>query len=94
MVVWGTAMIPVGLFYVVSANPSSWAISGVGTFWAFISAVIYQRRNDLPVSKVAILGSIFSTVIAMGARNESGIFVIAATVAAFIALGKPIFPHW
>lgn len=88
MIVWGIAMIPVGIFYVVSANPSSWAISGVGTFWAFISTVIYQRRNGLSVSKVAILGCILSAVIAMGARNESGIFVIVATVAAFIAI-KP-----
>jgi hypothetical protein len=78
--VWALAIsvVPLGLFLVVSANPSSWAIISAGTFW--ISLLGYFESSG---SKKAGLGAIaaLSAILGAGARADSAVYVFIGVVA-------------
>ena len=84
-VVWAVSIIPVGAFFIASANPSSWAITGVGFFWVFTWAVIRIPAGHGGRRSIAAAGSVLSLVLAMGARVDT-VFAIALTLLALMAL--------
>jgi hypothetical protein len=75
---WAATIVPLGAFLVASNNPSSWAITGVGTAWfalyVFMTAV--GRRKFW-------LGVLFfaEVLIASGARADAGIYTIIGSLA-------------
>ena len=78
---WLVASVPVGMFIMSSTNPSSWAIAGVGTYWAFLLAVL-QPRRDLPYARgLAVTGLLLSAVVAVGSRADTLVFLGGSTVA-------------
>ena len=84
-------LLPLGLFLIASNNPSSWAISGLGTFWAFLYGYLtIDNRNKIIA---AGLFTFLSALMAMQARADSAAFVIVVSVfvccVAFIR-NKPI----
>jgi hypothetical protein len=92
IVSWGIAVIPVGIFYIASTNPSSWAISSLGTFWAFILAIIYQRKRNNKLLVVAIIGASITLLLSLGSRRDSVIYLTISLIAIFIiTFNKEIF---
>ena len=81
---WLVASVPVGMFIMSSTNPSSWAIAGVGTYWAFLLAVIQPRRDLTHARGIAIAGLLLSAIIAVGARADSLVFLGGSTLAVVI----------
>jgi hypothetical protein len=89
---WGIVIIPVGIFYIASTNPTSWAIGSLGTFWAFILAIIYQRKRSNKLLLVAIIGALLSLLLSLGSRSDSVVYLTISLTAIFIiTFNKEIF---
>ena len=77
---WPLAIVPLGMFFIASINPSSWAIIGVGTAWmallGFLESKGYKRW---------VLGFVylFAIVVASSARIDATLFVIATSLVSF-----------
>jgi hypothetical protein len=82
---WFVTLVPVSIFFVASTNPTGWAITGVGTFWALLLS--YLRSDSL--KKLTVTGILMSlaALMAIGSRTDAAAYVVVATVAA-LALGS------
>jgi len=81
---WGVSIIPVGIFFIASANPSSWTIMGVGTYWAFLASALGSEQKTSRQTRLLWIGVVASALIALLARVDSGIYLVVATVAVLI----------
>ena len=90
---WGVAMVPLGVFFVASVNPSSWTIIGVGTYWAFLVSLMSKSPKTLARKVSLSLGVVASALLAMLARTDSGIYLIITTLAIIIWRWKFISVH-
>ena len=86
---WLVLITPVGLFFIPSTNPSSWAIIGAGLFWAFL-LVLFQLDEQSRLRRYsAVAGAIVTVVIALGSRTDTafalGVSLIAVT---FISMSQ------
>ena len=87
-VVWMVAIIPVGIFFIASVNPSSWAITGAGMFWAFLWSWVRIDPWRSFRAWIALGGAILTAVMAVGARSDS-VMVISLSAAAVAILEWP-----
>ena len=75
---WAVTVVPLGMFLIASNNPSSWAITGVGTAWFALYAFFgsFGKRSFL-------LGALFAVevLIASGSRADAAIYTILGSVA-------------
>jgi hypothetical protein len=85
---WAVAIIPVGMFTIASTNPSSWAIIGVGVFWAFLYTFLTEHQWRSPRALWALLGAVLSTVVALGGRSDP-IYMILLSVIAVVLMAAP-----
>ena len=71
---------PLGLFTVVSNNPSSWTITGLATYWAFLYAYLTAKENS---RKMMLAGAfaLFSALIGLISRGDSGGYLVLSTLA-------------
>jgi hypothetical protein len=76
---WIVAVIPLGLYTVASTTPSSWAIMGLGTYWAYLLA--YWRAPDSRARWISGVGTVVSAIVASGARTDAAAFVVVVTIA-------------
>lgn len=83
---WGVSIIPVGVFYIASTNPSSWAIAGIGVFWVFLLSLNYQFKRDSKKFVLSLFGLLISITIAIGARYDSAVYLNLSAVAVLILL--------
>ena len=70
---WAATVVPLGTFLIASVNPSSWAITGVGTSW--IALYGFFRSSGKRQFGLGIL-FIFEVLIASGARADAAIYTI------------------
>jgi len=75
---WCFTSVPLGLFLMASNNPSSWEIAAVSVFWVNVCSFFQNKTRRGKV--VSALGSVVSTIIAVGARADSGAFLCVALV--------------
>ncbi len=77
---WPLVIVPLGMFFIASANPTSWAIIGVGTAWIALLGFLESRGP-----KAWVLAGIYvlSVVIASSARIDATLFVLATSLIAF-----------
>jgi len=87
---WLVASVPVGMFIMSSTNPSSWAIAGVGTYWAFLMAVLQPRRDVTYARGFAIAGLLLSAAVAVGSRADTLVFLGGSTVAVVLLNWKSL----
>jgi hypothetical protein len=81
---WGVAMVPLGVFFVASVNPSSWTIIGVGTFWAFLASLMSKSPKTRGRKISLAFGTAASAVLALTARTDSGVYLALTTLAILI----------
>ena len=82
-----TFLIPLGIFLVASNNGSSWTITGIGFYWAFL--VMYLESTERKVWVSAGVLSAMSGVMALGSRADGAVFVLISTlVGILIAIGR------
>ena len=83
-VVWTVGLIPVGIFFIASVNPSSWSITGVGLFWAFAWTILRAPSWRSPRLLLAALGAVLTAAIAVGARSDMGLPIGLSVVAVLV----------
>lgn len=81
-----TALIPFGAFFVPSVNPTSWAITGVLFSWIFLYSLVSSLRTPLNWTRILLnsLGLLLSLGVALGARKDVQIYLVAIFVATII----------
>lgn len=90
---WGVALIPVGIFFIASVNPSSWTIIGVGTFWAFLASLLSAAPRTRRRTFSLIAGALAAALLALLARTDSGIYLVLSVAAVIIWRWKYLVGH-
>jgi len=90
---WGVAMVPLGIFFVASVNPSSWTIIGVGTFWVFLASLLIDSTKTRGRLISLWCGVFASALLAITARTDSGMYLVLTTIAVIIWRWKYISTH-
>lgn len=83
-VTWLVGIIPFGLWFIASDNPSSWAIIGVGLFWALFRNWIASPSLTSRQAWWSLLGVLVTTVIAGGARSDAGLAIVVSALAVIV----------
>ncbi len=85
---WMVCLVPIGVFFIASVNPSSWAISGGALFWVFLYTFLTQQRFRSRRAIAAAIGAFVCAFIAMSARGDSA-FVLGLSVVVVVLLAWP-----
>lgn len=80
---WLVGLVPVGMFFIASINPTSWAITGVGLFWA---ALLTWFRVDRGRAHRWLTGSlvVVTAIVAAGSRSDAGGFILVSAIAVVV----------
>ena len=82
-----TFLIPLGIFTIASNNGSSWTITGISFYWAFL--VVYLESTDRKIWVTAGFFTALSAVMALGSRADGAVYVLVSTVVGIlIAMGR------
>ena len=73
-------LMPLGIFTVASNNPSSWAITSLGTYWAFLFVFLSQKGTFLRTLLVSFF-CLFSALIGLVSRGDSCGYLVLSTIA-------------
>ena len=84
---WLSTMVPLGAFIVASVNPSSWAITGVGSSCIALYIVFRASRWRIWFAAAIYLAS---TLLAAGSRADAGIYVVISSLAVIVLSLKEI----
>jgi hypothetical protein len=71
---WASTLLPLGIFVAASINPSSWALTGLFSASIFTVA-LFTRESSQKVRFAAAAGLIIATVIALGSRPDSKLYL-------------------
>lgn len=79
--------VPLGLFLVASNNGSSWTLTGVGVFWAFLWTTLHEKRRTQQVWSA--VGGIIAALMAVGSRVDGALFIaLSAGVVVFLTWNR------
>lgn len=84
---WLVTTVPLATFFIPSTNPSSWTITGLGTYWAFLITYLTAGRGVL--RRVSGVFCAVSAILTLGSRADGAAFLVLVTVAIFVILGEP-----
>ena len=79
--------VPLGLFLIPSTNPSSWALTGVSTFWACGVSLLLRTSWHSGRTWFLAGGVVVGGILAAGARLDAAVYLSIVTVVAFVAVG-------
>jgi hypothetical protein len=84
---WMVAFVPLTVFLVGSTNPSSWTISGVGTYWAFLITFLESRSRR----RTALSGTlcVVSAAVAAASRADGAAYIVLSTLVVAILVAEP-----
>jgi hypothetical protein len=80
--------VPLGLFIVPSTNPSSWALTGLATFWAFSIALLTRTSWRSPRAWIIAGGAVVGAGVAAGSRLDAAVYLSVVVVVASIVVGR------
>ena len=72
---WTITIVPIGIFYLVSTNPSSWAITGIGTFWVILLNIFHRLKQKEQINEKMYLLLAGSAALALLARIDSIVYL-------------------
>lgn len=86
------ASVPVGVFFIASINPSSWAFTGVLTSWLALQIFLQaaDRRTQILTTLVGAIG----VTMAVGSRADAAAYVALAAVVVAIIHYRTILAAW
>ena len=88
-----TTLVPFGLYFIPSINPSSWVIIGIGTFWVFLlSWLTVDTIKSLRAVALLLLAG-FSLFMAVTARSDGAIFAAATAMMAILMAWPQVRRH-
>ena len=88
---WGVSIVPIGIFFIASVNPSSWTIIGAGVYWAFLASALSAESKTRRQERLLWLGVVSSAILALLARTDSGIYLVVASVAVLVWRWREMF---
>lgn len=91
---WGVSIIPIGIFFIASVNPSSWTIIGTGVYWAFLASALSAESKTKRQERLLWLGVVSSAILALLARTDSGIYLVVASVAVLVWRWREVFAKY
>ncbi len=77
---WMACLVPTGIFFIASINPSSWAIIGGGLFWAFLYTLVAEKSMRSRRAIAAGIAALICAIVAVGARGDSTYVLILSMV--------------
>jgi hypothetical protein len=86
---WGIGLLPLGIYYIASTNPSSWAITGIGVFWAFLLTSV-EGGHTRRVRVTALVGAGVAAALAVAARYDSLAWLAISAVAVLLLAMRPV----
>jgi hypothetical protein len=86
---WMACLVPTGIYFIASVNPSGWAITGGALFWVFLYTMLTEPSFKDRRAVAAAIGAAVCVVIAMSARADSAYVLLLSTV----AVGLLAWPH-
>lgn len=88
---WLLTSVPLGLFFLASNNPSSWAMIGVGISWiAFLGFLETEGRRRVVLGVLSIL----AVVIAAGARADGAVYSLIGIAAVLVIKFRRSLFNW
>ncbi len=75
MLTWSVTIVPIGIFYLVSTNPSSWTITGIGIFWVVLLNIFHRLKQVKRVSQRMYFLLAGSALLALLARIDSIVYI-------------------
>jgi len=81
---WAVGLIPVGIFFIASTNPSSWLISGLGVYWALLLGLVQNQPASPSVKVLRVLLLLVAIAMILLARRDGGLYLMVITLTAFI----------
>ena len=82
-------LVPFGVFFISSVNPSSWAIVGVVSFWAFLLAWLASDQVLSRIGIVRLIGLGLSGALVVSSRSDAALYAgVTTAVALLIAWPK------
>lgn len=79
VLIWLVSIVPVGVFFIASLNPSSWTITGVAGAWLATLGFL-ESRGWRTYALAAIF--VLSAALAMGSRSDAHVYLIVAVLLA------------
>ncbi len=92
-ITWLVAIIPFGLWFIASTNPSSWAIMAGGLFWAFLANWLSDDSLRSRSAWLSLVGVIATVVLAAGARSDAALALVIAALGVAIFLAPKLRRH-
>jgi len=91
---WAVGIIPLGVFFIASTNPSSWIITGVGLYWAFLLSLLRDHNFRRASFWIRVAGLLGTATLALVARSDAAIYLLTSTIAVLIVETPRLLPRW
>jgi hypothetical protein len=91
LLTWAVVLVPVGIFFIASTNPSSWVITGVGLYWYFLYTALTIRPHRSRAALLSWGGVLATAVLALGSRSDSVYPLALSTIAVLMVCWKTAF---
>lgn len=92
-ITWLTAIIPFGMWFIASTNPSSWAITAGALFWAFLVNWIGSDSLRTNRAWLSLLGVAITVFMAAGSRSDGALALGIAAVGVAVFLAPKLRRH-
>ena len=88
---WMITLVPTGLFFIASVNPSSWTIIGGSLFWVFLLTFLREASWKSPRALSALAGSVVTALMAALSRSDSVAVLGLSALAVVILEWRRVF---
>jgi hypothetical protein len=79
---WLVGLVPLGMFFVPSTNPSTWTIIGIGTYWVFLLQFLTRRSGWTRWLSGGL--AVLAALLAVSSRVDGSAYLCVATAAAVL----------
>jgi hypothetical protein len=79
---WLVGLVPLGMFFVPSTNPSTWTIIGIGTYWVFLLRFLTGPRGR--GTWLAGVMAVVSALLAVSSRVDGSAYLCVVTGASLL----------
>lgn len=90
---WLIGIIPFGLWFIASTNPSSWSIIAGGLFWAFLANWLTSESLASRNAWLSFVGMVITVVLAAGSRSDAALALAVAALAVAIFASRTLRSH-
>ncbi len=88
---WLVAIVPVGMYFLASLNPTAWALIGIGALWGPLASFLTDPDATGRRSAARMVFVSAAAIMALGSRSESALWLpLVATAVAMLAIPWPL----